>query len=134
MLYLRIRFNPVRFAVIGCCEAPTPLGVFTSLLVNALKGAASNLLGDVMPGRVYAHIDQSLASWEQRPVFQDQRQGLRLPPKGDASHPAPGTAADHRLLPEPGMAFQLNPSFEPGAPRPTRNTQPRSRSCRGTTG
>jgi uncharacterized caspase-like protein len=44
-------------------------GVFTSLLVDALSGAAANLVGEVTPGSVYAHIDQSLGPWEQRPVF-----------------------------------------------------------------
>ena len=44
-------------------------GVFTGLLLHALDGAAANLLGDVTPGAVYAHIDQSLAAWGQRPVF-----------------------------------------------------------------
>lgn len=42
-------------------------GVFTSLFVDALFGGASNLVGDT--GSIYAHIDQSLGSWEQRPVF-----------------------------------------------------------------
>ena len=44
-------------------------GVFTSLLVDALSGGASNLVGDITPGSVYAHIDQSLGPWEQRPIF-----------------------------------------------------------------
>ncbi len=45
-------------------------GVFTNLLVDALNGAAANLVGDVTPGSVYAHIDQSLGPWGgQRPVF-----------------------------------------------------------------
>jgi len=35
-------------------------GVFTGLLVDALSGGAANLVGDVTPGSVYAHIDQSL--------------------------------------------------------------------------
>ena len=37
-------------------------GVFTNLLVDALGGAAGNLVGDVTPGGVYAHVDQSLLS------------------------------------------------------------------------
>ena len=37
-------------------------GRFTKLLVDALGGAAANLLGDVSPGSVYAHIDQSLGA------------------------------------------------------------------------
>ena len=44
-------------------------GVFTSLLVDALNGAAANLMGAVTPGSAYAHIDQSLGPWAQRPVF-----------------------------------------------------------------
>lgn len=44
-------------------------GVFTSLLVDALGGEAANLVGDVTPGSVYAHVDQSLGPWAQRPVF-----------------------------------------------------------------
>lgn len=44
-------------------------GVFTSLLVDALSGAAANLMGDITPGSAYAHIDQSLGPWAQRPVF-----------------------------------------------------------------
>jgi hypothetical protein len=44
-------------------------GVFTGLLVDALNGGAANLTGDVTPGSVYAHIDQSLGPWAQRPVF-----------------------------------------------------------------
>ncbi len=44
-------------------------GVFTTLLVDALYGSAANLTGDVTPGSIYAHIDQSLGAWEQRPVF-----------------------------------------------------------------
>jgi uncharacterized caspase-like protein len=44
-------------------------GVFTGLLIDALGGAAANLIGEVTPGGVYAHIDQSLGNWSQRPVF-----------------------------------------------------------------
>src|SRR5690606_22430537 len=44
-------------------------GVFTSLFIDAMNGSASNLVGDITPGSIYAHIDQSLGSWEQRPIF-----------------------------------------------------------------
>ena len=44
-------------------------GLFTNLLINALGGEAANLVGEVTPGGVYAHIDQSLGPWAQRPVF-----------------------------------------------------------------
>lgn len=44
-------------------------GVFTTLLVDALHGGAANLTGDITPGSIYAHVDQSLGAWEQRPIF-----------------------------------------------------------------
>jgi uncharacterized caspase-like protein len=44
-------------------------GVFTSLLLDALKGGAADLRGHITPGSVYAYIDQALGPWEQRPVF-----------------------------------------------------------------
>lgn len=42
-------------------------GVFTGLLTHALDGAAADLMGQVTPGSIYAHIDQSLGMWSQRP-------------------------------------------------------------------
>lgn len=44
-------------------------GVFTSLLIDALEGGAADMVGHVTPGSIYAHIDVSLGSWEQRPIF-----------------------------------------------------------------
>ena len=44
-------------------------GIFTSLMVEALYGGAMTLLGEVTPGSIYAYIDRSLGSWDQRPVF-----------------------------------------------------------------
>lgn len=44
-------------------------GVFTNLLLDALRGGAADLRGHITPGSVYAYIDQALGSWDQRPVF-----------------------------------------------------------------
>lgn len=44
-------------------------GVFTSLLVDALKGGASDLRGYITPGSIYAYVDQALGPWDQRPIF-----------------------------------------------------------------
>ena len=44
-------------------------GVFTALLLDALKGGASDVTGNITPGGVYAYIDKSLGPWQQRPVF-----------------------------------------------------------------
>lgn len=88
-------------------------GVFTSLFVDALSGSAANLVGDVTPGSVYAHIDQSLGPWEQRPVFKTNVKSFVSLRKVQP----PIALSDLRrlleLFPQPGFEFQLDPSFEP---------------------
>lgn len=44
-------------------------GVFTSLVVDALKGGASDVLGNITPGSIYAYVDEALGAWDQRPIF-----------------------------------------------------------------
>ncbi len=88
-------------------------GVFTTLLVDALHGGAANLTGDITPGSVYAHVDQSLGAWEQRPVFKTNvRQFVSL-----RKVPPPIELEDLRRIaeffPTRGFEFQLDPSFEP---------------------
>jgi hypothetical protein len=89
-------------------------GVFTNLLIDALSGAAANLVGDVTPGSVYAHIDQSLGPWGgQRPVFKTNVKSFVSLRKA-----APPIALEELLqlskhFPQAGFKFQLDPSFEP---------------------
>jgi caspase domain-containing protein len=88
-------------------------GVFTDLFVDALSGAAANLLGQIGPGSVYAHIDQSLGAWAQRPVFKTNvRNFVAL------RHVTPAISlSDLRQIttffPYAGSQFLLDPSFEP---------------------
>ncbi len=88
-------------------------GVFTTLFVDALHGGAANLTGDITPGSVYAHVDQSLGAWEQRPVFKTNvRQFVSL-----RKVSPPIELEDLRRIteffPGPGSEFQLDPTFEP---------------------
>lgn len=88
-------------------------GVFTTLFVDALHGAASNLVGDISPGGIYAHIDQSLGQWSQRPVFKTNVTNFvslrKVPP--------PISQDDLRRIteffPDAGFEFPLDPSYEP---------------------
>ncbi|EKR90301.1 caspase family protein [Leptospira santarosai] len=88
-------------------------GVFTALFVDALSGGASNLVGDITPGSVYAHIDQALGPWEQRPIFKTNvKRFISL-----REVQPPISLEDLRkiikLFPEPAFEFILDPSFEP---------------------
>lgn len=108
-------------------------GVFTNLLVDALSGAAANLVGSITPGSVYAHIDQSLGDWAQRPVFKTNVKrfvSLREAEAPIALHELQQLTA---LFPDPAAHLPLDPSYEPHRsgleppdtplPDPTRMTQ-----------
>jgi Caspase domain len=88
-------------------------GVFTGPLIDALGGAAANLIGEVTPGGVYAHIDQSLGTWSQRPVFKTNVKtfvSLRQvqPPLALAD-----LQRISEFFPAAGFEFQLDPACEP---------------------
>jgi hypothetical protein len=88
-------------------------GIFTNLLVDALGGAAANLVGDVTPGSVYAHIDQSLGPWAQRPVFK-----TNVTRFVSLRKVAPPLELDDlrriaEFFPTPGYQLQLDPTYEP---------------------
>ena len=88
-------------------------GVFTVLLVDALGGAAANLVGDVTPGGVYAHVDQSLGPWAQRPVFKTNVTRFvslrKVQPPLELSELRRISA----YFPTPGHRYQLDPTYEP---------------------
>ncbi len=88
-------------------------GVFTSLLVDALNGSAANLIGDVTPGSIYAHIDQSLGAWEQRPVFK-----TNIKQFASIRQVLPAISLEElrritEFFPNEGYEYQLNPTYEP---------------------
>lgn len=90
-------------------------GVFTNLLVDALNGSAANITGDITPGSIYAHVDQSLTAWEQRPIFKTNvKQFVSL------RNVSPSIELDDlrriiEFFPAPGHEYKLNPTYEPEA-------------------
>lgn len=88
-------------------------GVFTTLLVDALNGAAANLVGDITPGSVYAHVDQSLGPWAQRPVFKTNVKTFVSLRKAEAPISLAELQALTTHFPSAGYELNLDPSFEP---------------------
>ena len=88
-------------------------GVFTTLLVDALQAGAANLTGDITPGSVYAHVDQSLGMWEQRPVFKTNVQRFVSLRKVNPPISLDDLKRLSEFFPSRGAEFQLDPSFEP---------------------
>ncbi len=91
-------------------------GVFTNLLADALGGAAANLMGEITPGSVYAHIDQSLGPWSQRPVFKTNITGFVSLRKVNPPIDPAILRELPQLFPGFGYQFRLDPSFEPELP------------------
>jgi Caspase domain len=99
-------------------------GVFTSLLVDALSGGAANLLGDITPGSIYAHIDQSLGKWEQRPIFKTNVKAFTSLRKVTPPIQLDDLKQITALFPKPGADLALDPSFEPQPPAPNHGVEP----------
>lgn len=91
-------------------------GLFTGLLIDALGGAASNLIGEITPGSVYAHVDQSLGSWSQRPVFKTNVKTFVSLRKVAPPLPPADLRRISEFFPTPGYEYQLDPGYEPEHP------------------
>jgi len=88
-------------------------GLFTSMLLDGLSGSAADILGRITPASVYSHIDQTLGSWEQRPIYKANVQTFVT-----LRQIAPKVSPDilrrlHIYFISPTDQFALDPSFEP---------------------
>ena len=88
-------------------------GVFTTLFVDALSGSAANIVGDITPGSVYAHIDQSLGAWEQRPVFKTNVRNFVSLRKVIPPISIEDLRQIAKFFPFPDFKFPLDPTYEP---------------------
>ena len=87
-------------------------GVFTRLLIEALKGGAADLLGNITPGLIYAFIDKALGCWEQRPIFKTNVQEFVSLRKVESSISLQDLQALPSLFQESTDIFPLDSSFE----------------------
>ncbi len=88
-------------------------GVFTKLFVDAMNGSASNLVGDITPGSIYAHIDQSLGPWEQRPIFKTNVKEFVKLRKVQPPISLTELQMITTLFPTSGYEYHLDPEYEP---------------------
>ena len=88
-------------------------GVFTSLLIEALNGGASDITGNITLGGIYAYIDKALGPWHQRPVFKTnvtQFSPIKyVKPQIDVKILRNLT----KYFEEVNVEFSLDPSYEP---------------------
>lgn len=87
-------------------------GIFTSLVVDALKGGAADLRGNITPGSLYAYVDEALGAWDQRPIFKTNVSSFtslrNVPPK----IPFEVMRKITTYFKEPEAEHDLDPSYE----------------------
>lgn len=87
-------------------------GVFTHLMLGALKGGAADVRGVVSAAAVYGYVEQALGPWDQRPIYKSNAR--RLSP---LRYCEPDISDDDlrrlpHLFPKPGFQYFLDPSYE----------------------
>ena len=80
--------------------------------MDALNGAACNLVGEITPGALRTCIYWSLGPWEQRPVFKTNVKAFVSLRRVTAPIPLQSLRRLSEFFPRPGMTIQLDPSFE----------------------
>lgn len=87
-------------------------GVFTKLVLGALSGGAADVQGKVSVASVYAYVEQSLGSWEQRPMYKSHADSL--PPIRQCEPAVPDSLLRElpSLFPKADSPLRLNRSFE----------------------
>jgi hypothetical protein len=87
-------------------------GVFTSLLIDALKGGAADIRGNITPGSLYAYVDEALGAWDQRPIFKTNVTSFSplrvIPPKV----PFETLRKITQYFPTADSEHKLDPSYE----------------------
>ena len=87
-------------------------GVFTSLLLDALQGGASDVLGQITPGGIYAYIDQALGAWDQRPTFKTNVSRFTCIRRSSPRISVEVLRKICDFFPTPEHQFALDPTYE----------------------
>jgi len=93
-------------------------GLFTSLVADALEGAAADLLGNVSASAIYAFVEAALGAWDQRPLF--KAHVSKVIPLRRCKPPVDTRILRElpKLFPVPAEDLMLDPSHEPKSAKP----------------
>lgn len=96
-------------------------GVFTSLLVDALRGGASDIRGNITLGALYAYVDEALGAWDARPIFRTNVTGFTSLRSVQPKVPLEVMRRITQFFPNPQVEHQLDPGYEDQSPKPDPN-------------
>lgn len=88
-------------------------GIFTDILLDGLAGSSADVCGRITPASVYAHIDQTLGPWEQRPIYKANVQNFVTLRNVNPKIPLDILRRLPEYFPDATSIFSLDPSFEP---------------------
>jgi hypothetical protein len=97
----------------GVAQEANGHGKFTDILLDGLSGAASDVIGRVTPAALYAHVDQTLGAWEQRPIYKANVQSFVTLREVSPKVPKEVLRRLVQYFPTAPHVFPLDPSFEP---------------------
>lgn len=86
--------------------------VFTNLMLEALKGGASDVRGRVSAAAIYGYVEQALGAFDQRPIYKSHANNL--PPVRKCK---PSVSDDllrelPYIFPKSDSTYKMDPSFE----------------------
>lgn len=88
-------------------------GVFTDLLVDGLYGGCADIRGNITPAAIYSYVDQTLGSWEQRPIYKANVQSFITLRKVASKIPDEVLRRLPIYFEDRSSIYKLDPSFEP---------------------
>jgi len=88
-------------------------GLFTGILLDGLGGSAADICGRITPAAVYAHIDQTLGPWEQRPIYKANVQTFVTLRQVAPKIPLEVLRKLPEYFPNATHVIPLDPSYEP---------------------
>lgn len=88
-------------------------GLFTDILLDGLSGSSADICGRITPASIYAHVDQTLGPWEQRPIYKANVQTFVTLRQVNPKIPLEIIRRLPDYFPDATSTFSLDPSFEP---------------------
>jgi hypothetical protein len=104
-----------------CAVENNGAGLFTTLFIDAMNGSASDLMGNITPGSIYAHIDQFFGLWKQRPIFKANVKKFATLRKMQPQIPIDDLKKLVKLFHSKSESFKLDPTYEPKSECPNKN-------------
>lgn len=97
----------------GFADETNGHGKFTDIMIDGLNGAASDVIGRITPASLYAHVDQTLGAWEQRPIYKANVQSFVTLREVSPKVPKEVLRRLPQYFPTASHVLKLDPSFEP---------------------